>query len=134
MLVVTDSNGTEHKFEQPSFECELLKVVDNKIVGYLLLSGGIYPCYWDTEGKCWRQNDTPDIKEFNLTPTLEWYEIEDNFPCHITNGEGHQAILTYGSGGIGYDTRDMQYKLKDNTNWRLATKEEVLSVYYKGKE
>lgn len=59
----------------------------------------------------------------------KWYEDKNNFPCMlIANLDGGDALVWvhYQIDGVAYDVRDNGYRLIENTNWRRATKQEIL--------
>ena len=43
ILTIKDEQGKEYRFEKPDFECELLKVVDKNVIGYIKWEDNIYP-------------------------------------------------------------------------------------------
>ena len=83
------------------------------------------PCTWDTNGKCFDTMGEPLGDKHSLTPIKSpWYKDENLiFPCVVMflDGHHHPEIL--------YE------RAKNMSNYRLATKAEVDSLYYldKGK-
>ena len=65
----------------------------------------------------------------NSEPEDEWWENKSNFPCIITTGSDCQmmAWVHYCIDGIAYDCRNNGYRLVKHSNWRRATKEEILA-------
>ena len=58
-----------------------------------------------------------------------WWEDKSNFPCMlIVNHDSGNALVWvhYQSDGVAYDVRHNEYALTGNTNWRRATKQEIL--------
>jgi hypothetical protein len=63
------------------------------------------------------------------TKVNKWYEDKDNFPCMlIANLDGGDALVWvhYCIDGFAYDLRDNRHTLIGHTNWRRATKQEIL--------
>lgn len=130
-ISIKDDNGKEYIFEMPEFECGLLKVIENNretfAIGYIY-DYQVLPCVWNLDnGICYygTMTSTAIDGKYNLTPIKpKWYEDESNFP----------ALMTYNrtSFGLSHSKRTAQEKLLKG--WRLATKEEVMSLYYEGKE
>ena len=59
-----------------------------------------------------------------------WWEDSSNFPCMLiadTSSEPALVWVHYQLGGVAYDVRDNPHRLVNNTNWRRATKEEILA-------
>lgn len=59
-----------------------------------------------------------------------WWEDKSNFPCMlIANLDGGNALVWvhYQIDGIAYDVRDNRYRLVESTNWRRATRQEILN-------
>ena len=60
---------------------------------------------------------------------VNWWENKSNFPCMIITEttSGHALVwVHYCINGIAYDVRDNEYRLTGNTNWRRATKQEII--------
>lgn len=61
---------------------------------------------------------------------LDWWENEDNFPCiliaNMTSCINALVCVHYQIDGYAYDVKDNKYRLTENTNWRRATKQEIL--------
>ena len=70
------------------------------------------------------------MNKVNLEPeNVNWWENESNFPCMlITETTSGDALVWvhYCIDGIAYDVRDNGCRLTEHTNWRRATKEEIL--------
>lgn len=59
-----------------------------------------------------------------------WWEDNSNFPCMlICNYSSGDALawVHYVIGTYAYDCRDAKYQLSAYSNWRRATKEEIVS-------
>ena len=59
-----------------------------------------------------------------------WWKNKENFPCMIitdTDSEPALVWVHYCIDDIAYDCRDNGYRLIEHTNWRRATKEEILN-------
>lgn len=59
----------------------------------------------------------------------DWWKDKSNFPCMlIANLDGGDALVWvhYCVNGVAYDVRDFGYHLTGSTNWRRATKQEIL--------
>ena len=71
------------------------------------------------------------MNKVNLEPEVyEWWKNKSNFPCMLIaeTTSGHALVwVHYCIDGIAYDVRDNGYRLIKHTNWRRATKEEILS-------
>ena len=59
----------------------------------------------------------------------DWWKDKFNFPCMLIADISTSALVWvhYQIDGIAYDVRDNSYRLVNNTNWRQATKEEILA-------
>ena len=70
------------------------------------------------------------MNKVNSEPEVnEWWKNKSNFPCILIDDTRHANALVwvhYQENGIAYDYRDFEYKIDSNTNWRRATKEEIL--------
>ena len=70
------------------------------------------------------------MNKVNLEPEVDkWWENKSNFPCMLITEttRGHALVwVHYWIDGIAYDVRDNGYRLIEHTNWRRATKEEIL--------
>ena len=71
------------------------------------------------------------MNKVNSEPDVEnWWENKDNFPCMIIaeTGSGHALVwVHYQIDGVAYDVRDSGYRLVNNSNWRRASKEEIIA-------
>lgn len=68
------------------------------------------------------------MSKANLEP--DWWKDKSNFPCIlISNLDSGDALVWvhYQIDGIAYDARDNGYRLIEHTNWRRATKQEILA-------
>ena len=64
---------------------------------------------------------------FNLTPIKpKWCEDDVNFPVALISVDGFYPIIV--------DTKENYNLNYNNSHWRLATKQEVESLYYEGKQ
>lgn len=71
------------------------------------------------------------MKKVNSEPEdANWWKNKSNFPCMLiaetTSGDA-LVWVHYQINGIAYDVRDNGYRLIEHTNWRRATKEEILA-------
>jgi hypothetical protein len=81
-----------------------------------------------------RNEDRDNARCYGLVYTehkvkSDWYKDKSNFPCMlIANLDGGNALVWvhYQIDGIAYDVRDNGYRLVESTNWRKATKQEIL--------
>ena len=71
------------------------------------------------------------MNKVNLEPEdANWWENKENFPCIIicTLSSGDALVwVHYQIDGIAYDIRDNGHRLIEHTNWRRATREEILN-------
>ena len=60
---------------------------------------------------------------------VNWWENKNNFPCMLTNGSDCQmmACVHYAIDDCAYDCRDNAYELNKYSNWRRATRQEILN-------
>mgnify|MGYP006995583509 CR=1 FL=1 len=133
ILSITADDGTVYEFEKPSFECELLKVVDELnsqcIIGYTFKNNRVLATKWHIDG-CEMFTGTFS-QNVDLTPIAKpWYENEANFPALVTkDGDTFQVWQKH------FFERMLESMLDDFANgWRLATKQEVDSLYYQDKD
>lgn len=63
-----------------------------------------------------------------------WWEEPSNFPCMLIADTSFDPLFDpllvwvhYAAHGNAYDFRDNMYRLTPHTNWRRATKEEILA-------
>lgn len=59
-----------------------------------------------------------------------WWMNPSNFPCMLIADTSEGQILVWvhcAAHGNAYDCRDNMYRLTSHTNWRRATKEEILA-------
>ena len=66
----------------------------------------------------------------NLEPeNVNWWENSENFPCMLIADISTTALawVHYCIDGIAYDVRDNGHRLIEHTNWRRATREEILN-------
>jgi hypothetical protein len=115
---------TAHGFEVPDFAGEILKEIDGFYIGYVKDDVGFSPTAerWTKEGK--HMNDEIADEGYNLTPIKNpWYEDETNFPALITDGEDYTSCASQ-------ETWLQSYYISE-VNWKLATKAERDSLYYK---
>ena len=70
------------------------------------------------------------MKKVNLeSDVYNWWENKENFPCMLIADVSTTALVWvhYQIDGIAYDVRDNGYRLIEHTNWRRATREEILN-------
>lgn len=126
------NNFKDYGFEA-NFEGEILKEVGDYYIGYFRKYGVVTSAKWGEDGLIFK--DQSYFKEYNLTPIKkEWYEYEENFPAFIIHGK-----KDYISQVMSWDSEFDEFKLNNHStikrkNSRLATKEEILYLYYVGKE
>ena len=74
---------------------------------------------------------TNTMKKVNSEPgDYNWWENKENFPCMLicTLSSGDALVwVHYQIDGIAYDVRDNGHRLIEHTNWRRATREEILN-------
>lgn len=81
---------------------------------------------WMCESLKLRKNK---MNKVNPEPeNVNWWEDSSNFPCIITTGSDCQMMVWvhYCIDGIAYDCRDNGNRLIEPTNWRRATKQEII--------
>lgn len=138
-ISIKDEQGKEYKFEKPEFECELL-YVDKLERVYFVSYNTVYS---------WRNNivllisteDSYDIGDVNYKINLtlikpKWCEDKSNFPAFVYDEFSGELLKVTSLNKIG---NCIQYKTPiglscDFDKFRLATKEEVMSLFYDGKE
>lgn len=132
-ISIKDENGKEYEFEKPEFNYEFLKVVDDIIIGYVkTYYNEIIGGYWKDNGEF--ISGRANYKEWNLIQIKpKWYEDESNFPALITDGKRLEVATGFNSESQRFFYREYFYSNICN-GWRLATKEEVLSLHYEGKD
>ena len=123
-LSITAEDGTVYEFEKPDFDCELLKVYENKkIVGSACdasFGHELQPFIWNINGIVISR----DSRIYDITPIKKpWYENEDNFPALLIWNDYDRVV---------YNKNEAINNLEKN--WRLATKEEVEALYYDNKD
>lgn len=120
----------KYGFKKPDFNCEIFKEVQGnksrntkRFIGHVINEDGVsYPCIWEEWGKC-EFCTSAKRRKYSLTPLKkEWYEDESNFPCIIVEDD-ERLILCRNK----YEWIDLIEQ--HNESFRLATKEEVLSLY-----
>ena len=76
----------------------------------------------DTRNKIYKHSIYLKSKE------SKWYEDKSNFPCMLIADISTTALVWvhYQIDGIAYDVRDNGYRLIEHTNWRRATKQEIM--------
>lgn len=59
---------------------------------------------------------------------VDWWKDKSNFPCMLIADISTAALVWvhYQIDGIAYDVRDNGHRLVEPTNWRRATKQEIL--------
>jgi hypothetical protein len=70
------------------------------------------------------------MNKVNPEPEVnEWWKDKENFPCMLIASFYEWKALVwvhYQIDGIAYDVRDHEYRLIEHTNWRRATKQEIM--------
>ena len=81
-----------------------------------------------------RSEDRQDAECYGLVNSEpefnDWWKNKENFPCILicTLSSGDALVwVHYQIDGIAYDVRDNGYRLIEHTNWRRATKQEILN-------
>jgi len=127
-ISIKDEQGEEYKFEKPKFECELFKMVGTSIFGWCRQISNpkvTYAVEWDMWGKC-KWIKSAKTKDYNLKPIKpNWHEDESNFPALITLKENNYKFELCVS---------LEHWVNFRHYYRLATKQEVDSLYYQGKQ
>ena len=143
-ISIASEDGTFYKFEKPEFKCELLCVgkhgdvigcVTTDHVGFKEVT-----LFWDNSGTCFTTstNRTKDTRrsEFNLTPIKKvWYEnhniLSKENPKLMVIKETNMLIWVYGYELKCFLILEYFYEqgFSDENKVRLATKEEVMSLY-----
>ena len=71
------------------------------------------------------------MKKVNLEPeNANWWKDKSNFPCILIckyNSGDALACVHYAIDDCAYDCRDNAYELNKYSNWRRATKQEILN-------
>ena len=82
---------------------------------------------WMCESLKLRKNK---MNKVNSEPEdFNWWENKENFPCMLIADVSNIALVWvhYQIDGIAYDVRDNGYRLIEHTNWRRATREEIIN-------
>lgn len=124
--------NSDLEYLKPEFECELLREINLKVVAEIKLDGEDYDYVtFDEDGFLTDSLDnysySNEIKLDRYKKPKEWYEIEDNFPCLVTDGKYFHIAYTVDverNAIISYEW----LKLNLDTH-RPATKEECLSLF-----
>lgn len=70
------------------------------------------------------------MSKVNSEPVIaaDWWKDKSNFPCMLIADISTSALVWvhYQIDGIAYDYRDNGYRLIEHTNWRRATKQEIM--------
>ena len=126
ILSITAPDGVVYEFEKPEFECKIFyrNSKYRTIHGIIFEEGNTYSIEWNHAGKVLNVTLSRGVKNYNLTPIKkEWYEYPENFP----------ALLKHDWYKIFNTVYYMEDVLALNKHWRLATKEEVMSLYLEDK-
>lgn len=110
------------------FKGEILKEVDGIYIGYIIDNVPV-PVSIDKDGDIFNSDGTPH----NLCLAIvkkKWYEDESNFPCWIidNNGDINTIEKAYSLKGADYYSKNCDTSYHGGY-YRLATKEEVMSLY-----
>lgn len=122
-IKIEDENGKVYEFEKPDFECEIFKATSMTIFGLIRKS---YLARWDIKtGDCIQVAlQTSCIQHYDISPIKpmkpKWHEDDSNFPALMAKDTNFQVV---------YLTEYDEYY----SDWRLATKEEINSLYFKDK-
>ena len=108
--------------ENPTLADSTIPIQFNPLV--LLVQFDVWMC----ESLKLRKNK---MNKVNSEPEVcEWWKNKSNFPCMLITEttSGHALVwVHYCIDGIAYDARDNGYRLIEHTNWRRATREEILN-------
>lgn len=144
ILSITAPNETIYKFEKPEFKYSGLFITEGVIIG-ALIDDNVYAMKWSLGGKSIGTNG--DIL-YNLVPIKKpWYE-DKKFPAYgfIVDTDYEPAetpIIIQGYNGdiesginllYNHNTIDNIYDEIALESVRLATKKEIDSIHYEGKE
>lgn len=122
-----ENNFKDYGFEA-DFEGEILKEYENQFVGMVYQNEGNFGCSWDKKGRC-LQPDGFGYDNMNLKPIKkEWYEKNDNFPCIVYDTFACRVAFAR---KCEFNVIDLCYDIRDISEVRPATKEEVLSLLVK---
>lgn len=139
-ISIKDNDGTEYKFEKPDFDCELLKVINDYIIGYVVVNTIPEPVRWSFRGKAFKTLDyLNSSKSFNLTPYKELkrgYKEKDIKGKFILADEFEYEIMAifkdYNDGWITAIDLDGN-KIKQKVyKCRPATKKKISKHTYNG--
>ena len=128
ILSITDeATGKEYKFEKPDWwndKCELFRVYldEKRIVGSIKIDNSAqFLVKWSFAGQI-----TDGYGHEHLTPIkTKWYEDEANFPALVVRDNNIIALRS---------PNKEHYLQAVKDGYRLATKDEVLALYYEDKE
>lgn len=145
-ISIKDENGKEYVFEKPEFECELLKVINEKVIGTIKikdLDKNIHTTlfYWFLECGTIRKFDNFNFinqdrqyteDTYNLTPIKpKWYETDFKLKLVMVDENELMLASEYDSKCFTvrplYDTESSVFVSEERV--RPATKEELLSLY-----
>jgi hypothetical protein len=120
------NNFREYGFTA-DFEGEILKKVGEYYMGYIIEDSGLpLSANWDKQGLEYTKQGLQYsmITVYNLKPIIKhWYNDESNFPAIIINIATNE-----------FELLNKQNFYKHNSDiYRLATKSEIESLYYKDK-
>jgi len=131
--------NSEVKFLKPDFEIELIKELFIGIVARLVFEqeDDSYVLY-SNNGKILKSlDDNGYSSNLNLTPyekPLPWYEDENNFPKAIIVDGRIEVVHKYEKDRKVLINYIHDSEIEIDGDFRLATKEEVNSLHYQGKE
>ncbi len=126
--------GSDKVFIKPWFECGLLGVKDDLIIGWIKDKDGYtYASSWILSNG---QYNNHKSTQYDLTPYEQpWYEIESNFPKHIITDDGY-FYIAYGMTDAA-DEKHREFldashdRICGLEDCRLATNEEIDSLKVK---
>ena len=144
-ISIEDDNGVAYEFEKHKTRLpKLLKVVettrynDIHIIGYVYLpeQNEIIAGHWDILGNF--VSGRANYKDYNLTPIKpEWYDNKSIFPARVVGTSGMAANTHYTvdrMNNLGVLCIEGTGRTISPDNCRLATKKELLSLHYEGKQ
>tara|TARA_R110002074_G_C12381399_1_gene652449 strand:+ start:108 stop:485 length:378 start_codon:yes stop_codon:yes gene_type:complete len=114
--------NSDLKFVKPNFRCELVKVLDKKI---LAITDDICGNYGSS--RWYDFNGTTQVVQFRLTPYIEhkiWYDDKDNFPKILSVRLENKNMYKI------CNSRD-SFLYLSGFGYKLATNEEIDSLKLK---
>ena len=127
-ISITAPDGTVYEFEKPNFNIVMHEVRNRFIFGRV----NEMPVVIGIDGRI-LDSDYVSIGKF-LTPIKkEWYEYPENFPALVINSKELYLVNSYKDGWVSFRKYEKDAYNLNLEHYRLATKEEVMSLYWKDK-